>query len=241
MHAILTYHSIDPSGSVISLDRAAFMHHVAWLASGRVNVVPLESLLASTAPNAVALTFDDGFRNFAEVAWPLLADHGFPATLFVVSDFVGSINGWSQTGAAVPELPLLDWDEIGRLAEEGVTVGAHTRRHPDLRGCPPGVLEEELGGARAEIARRTGREPEAIAYPYGGTDRTVRAAAARLYRVGCTTRLACVNREDPLLLPRLDAWYFRQSGRLEAWGTASFRRYLWVRAGARRVRQLLAG
>ena len=70
MRAILTYHSIDPSGSPISVSPAAFRRHIEWLASGRVRVVRLEELMRLPAgEDAVALTFDDGFAKFGNTVF----------------------------------------------------------------------------------------------------------------------------------------------------------------------------
>src|SRR5690606_36506277 len=103
MKAILTYHSVDPSGSPISIDRDAFRAHVRWLASGPIRVVDLDVLIAlPPETDAVSLTFDDGFENFASTAWPLLLDHGLPVTLFVVTGFVGRSNTWDQLGYSLP-------------------------------------------------------------------------------------------------------------------------------------------
>jgi peptidoglycan/xylan/chitin deacetylase (PgdA/CDA1 family) len=110
MRAILTYHSIDESGSAISISESVFRGHVSWLARGGVRVVSLDALMRLPADaNAVALTFDDGFVNFGDIAAPLLADHGLPSTLFVVSDAVGKTNRWpGRADRGIPELPLLN-------------------------------------------------------------------------------------------------------------------------------------
>jgi peptidoglycan/xylan/chitin deacetylase (PgdA/CDA1 family) len=68
---------VDPSGSPISIDEAAFRRHAAWLAASTVRVCPLAELLAQPADaDAVALTFDDGLLSFIDRAWPVLRDHG---------------------------------------------------------------------------------------------------------------------------------------------------------------------
>jgi peptidoglycan/xylan/chitin deacetylase (PgdA/CDA1 family) len=243
--AILTYHSIDPSGSVISLDGARWREHARWLASGAARVVPLERILddlADDGDDAVAVTFDDGFANFATEAWPPLRERGLPVTVFVVSGHAGATNSWGGRGAAgIPTLPLLDWDALGRLAEEGVTIGAHSGTHPDLRGLSDQALADELEGAADRIAAETGRRPASFAYPYGARDRRVTAAAGRSYRLCCTTELRALRpAESPAALPRLDSYYFRMPGQLESWGSARFRRYLWLRARARRVREVIS-
>lgn len=241
MRAILTYHSVDPSGSVISVDERVFRRHADWLASGRVPVTSVRELLeAEDGSEGLALTFDDGFANFREVAWPILRERGLPATLFVVSSHAGGHNDWGgERSEGIPHLPLLSWDALGRLAEEGVTLGSHTSRHPRLPDLDPAGLEAEVAGSAEEIERRAGVRPEGFAYPYGAADADVGAAVRRVYDWACTTRLAPVGASDDRhLLPRLDAWYFRRPGQLEAWGTPAFRARLGVRRAARRVRAL---
>jgi peptidoglycan/xylan/chitin deacetylase (PgdA/CDA1 family) len=242
VRAILTYHSIDDSGSPVSVDEAALRRHVAWLASGAVRVVGLEDIatLADDA-EAVALTFDDAFANFAERAWPLLREHALPVTLFVVSECVGGTNAWQGRDApGIPTLPLLGWDALERLAAEGVTLGAHGRTHADLRSVAGAALQDEIAGSAERIAAVTGRRPLTFAYPFGACSPAAEAAAARVYRCACTTEHRPLEpRENPHRLPRLDAWYFRRGG-LETWGSTAFRARLWARGRLRRLRALAA-
>jgi peptidoglycan/xylan/chitin deacetylase (PgdA/CDA1 family) len=243
MRAILTYHAVDPSGSPISVDEVTFRRHALWLASGAVRVCALaELLLQPEDADAVALTFDDGFDSFAERAWPVLRDHGLTATVFVVSDHAGGTNAWGGRAApGIPILPLMRWETLGRLAEAGVALGAHSRTHRDLRGASPNELEDELAGCAERIAGETGRRPSSFAYPFGFVDAAAVAVAARVYERACTTALRPLGpREDRHRLPRLDAYYFRAPGWLEQWGRPAFRRYLRVRAAARTVRAALA-
>ena len=236
------YHSIDDSGSPISVGRDAFSAHVKWLAGGRVRVVPLEEVMAGEpSGDAVALTFDDAFANFATEAAPLLVDHGLPVTLFVVSERVGLTNAWGGYPApGIPTLPLLDWAELARLAEAGITLGGHTRTHPKLSGMNRAALEEEIAGSAERIQSECGVRPGAFAYPYGAFDEAAAEVVAATYRIGCTTELRVIDSADKShLLPRLDMYYFRHHGRLEAWGNRSFHWRLLIRARARALRQAL--
>src|SRR3954470_8233749 len=88
--AVLTYHSLDESGSVISIRPDVFRRQMQTLAANGVKVVPLEDLFAH--PGAVAITFDDGFANLADHALPVLEHLGLPATIFVVSGYCGKRN-----------------------------------------------------------------------------------------------------------------------------------------------------
>lgn len=242
MKGILTYHSIDDTGSVISIDPATFRRHVEWLASGTVKVVPLAAI-ATLPPDddAVAITFDDGFANFGEVAAPLLAGHGLPATVFVVSDAVGGTNAWRGIGdAGIPTLPLLGWDALGRLAAQGFEIGAHTRTHADLARAGAAAIEDEVAGSQATIAARLGAAPRAFAYPYGHVGASAEVVG-RHFAWGCTTELRTVGPHDrPALLPRLDSYYFRDARRLARWGSTRLRCFIQLRASARGFRQRLS-
>ncbi len=240
MRAVLTYHSIDDSGSVISVTPDSFARHVAWLAGGSVRVVGLEDLL--TLPNeshAVTLTFDDALASIATEAAPRLADLGLAATVFVVSDHVGGDNAWGGVAApGIPPQPVLDWDAIGRLADAGWTVGSHSRRHPHLVGCNDDQLEDELATSAATIARHLGDRPTSFAYPYGDVDPRIATAVARHYAHACTASHQVVtDRIAPHLIPRLDAWYFRGPEPFRHWGTPRFRRAVAWRHALRRARR----
>ena len=242
MRAILTYHSIDASGSVISIDEATFRRHADWLAAGHVRVVSMPEMLSlENGADAIALTFDDAFANFADTAWPILRDRGLPATLFVVTGRVGTDNAWGDLDQpGVPRLPLMDWDSIGTAREQGVDIGSHTRTHRRLMDLGPAALEDEIEGSASLIAQRLGARPMGFAYPYGahgpGSEAVVRGA----YRWACTTELATLRAGgSPHRLPRLEAYYYRRPGALESWGTSGFGRRIAITRLARRTRRWL--
>jgi peptidoglycan/xylan/chitin deacetylase (PgdA/CDA1 family) len=241
MRAILTYHSVDDSGSPISIDPASFRRHVKFLALRGPRIVTVDQLLGMpTAVPAAAITFDDAFVNFADVAWPIMREYNLPVTLYVPSDFTGTKNTWSAADRFIPQLPLLDWDALARLREEGVTLGSHTCSHPHLTRLSDERVRDELERSAEQIERMTGARPTGLAYPYGAHDTRVMAAASKVYDHACTTDLRPLHHEDDAYrLPRLDAYYLRSEGALESWESPQLRLYLRARAGARRARQLL--
>lgn len=243
MRAILTYHSVDEAGSVISISPEVLRRHVRWLDESGVTVVGVEELLAlPETADAVALTFDDAFENFATTAWPLLRERGYPVTLFVPTDHVGGSNVWEPGEGKASGRPLLGWDALRDLVREGVTLGAHSATHPRLRGLTGTALEREVTGAADRLQAEMGVRPRAYAYPYGEFDADVKAAVAAAYTVACTTEFRLLrSSEDAHLLPRLDAWYFRRPGTLEGWGGRVFRRYIGMRGKLRKARRLLVG
>lgn len=239
MRAVLMYHSIDGSGSPISIDAASFERHIAWMTSGAVRVLPLERLLDDEKPgHAVALTFDDAFQNFATDAWPRLRAHGLPATLYVVTDRVGTTNRWGgASSSSVPELPLADWATLGRLAEEGCDIGSHSRTHAHLSRLDEPALESEIVAAADELERRIGKRPSSFAYPYGDFGGSASTIVRRHHAIACTTVHDFLHGIiEPHLLPRIETFYFRGPDGLSSFGTKAFANSVKRRRFLRRLR-----
>jgi peptidoglycan/xylan/chitin deacetylase (PgdA/CDA1 family) len=240
--AILTYHAIDDSGSVLSTTPLLFAQQMRVLAESGFRIVPLTDLpnlmsAPSTGKPVVALTFDDGFLSVYEHAFPALAHHGFPATVFVVSDFCGRTNGWPSQPPLIPRQPLLGWRELRELARAGVTPGCHTQTHPDLRSLAPGEVLEELAGAKARIEDGLGVPVETFAYPYGAYDRHVRELVTSNFSLACATTLGFVRSDsDPFALERLDMYYLRDSALLARLFAPPVRGYLHLRRSLRDLR-----
>jgi peptidoglycan/xylan/chitin deacetylase (PgdA/CDA1 family) len=113
----------------------------------------------------VMLTFDDGFDDFAEYAWPLLKRYGFGATVFLVSEKIGRTSDWdTEYGDTAP---LMNWERILRLQKEGVEFGSHTATHPHLPALAPAEAASELMRSRLVLEERLGRPVRSLAYPFG--------------------------------------------------------------------------
>ena len=242
MRAILTYHSIDESRSAISVTREAFVRHVEWLGSGAVRVTTVDELM--TLPDdsdAVAITFDDAFESVATIAAPLLREHGLPATVFVVTGHAGETNRWGgRSSPGIPVMPLLDWPSLARLPESGLSLGAHSRTHPDLTKVDLEAARDEIHGSVDTLERQTGIRPTCFAYPYGRANSAVAAVAAAVCTQALTTDLRPIGtRDSRFLLPRLDAYYFQAAGRLESWGSPQWHAYVKGRAIMRAVRRVV--
>jgi peptidoglycan/xylan/chitin deacetylase (PgdA/CDA1 family) len=245
MRAVLTYHSLDESGSPISLSPDVFRAQMRWLASEGPPVVTLAELLDLDAEaDAVALSFDDAFDNFRTEALPVLRDLGLPATLGVVTEHAGGTNRWGgRDQPGIPSLKLMDWAALeAALGTGSIEIAAHSRRHPHLSRLDPDALADEVEGAGGELSRRLGIVCATFVYPYGDLDDTVVNAVSGAYRRALTTRLAALPADvDPLRVPRVDMYYFRGPGQLEEWGGPGFRMRLRMRALGRTMRERLGG
>jgi peptidoglycan/xylan/chitin deacetylase (PgdA/CDA1 family) len=116
----------------------------------------------------LAITFDDGYLDNYELAAPVLARYGLPATFFIVSQWIASrvVPWWDREDGA--RHAWMTWDQVRTLRRWGFDIGAHTRTHVDL-GCVTGAAaSEEIAGARTEIEAQLGEPVHLFAYPYGG-------------------------------------------------------------------------
>jgi peptidoglycan/xylan/chitin deacetylase (PgdA/CDA1 family) len=232
---ILTYHSLDSTASVVSVPPDVFQAQMEWLARSGMPVVSLADIRETAG--AVAITFDDGFRNFFECAFPVLQRHGFPATVFVISEFCGRRNDWASQprNNGIPIFDLMRWSEVEQVARSGITIGCHTATHPRMSRLSEAEIDQELRMSRAAIEEHTGRAVDTLAYPYGDSTPAIRSAAGRYFRLACGTRLAFVSPDADLLdLPRIDVYYFRN----QFWFRGLGRRY---GTGYLAIRGLLRG
>ena len=180
---ILLYHSIadDASGpfAPYALPRSRFAEHLdVFVEQGRtaLTVSDLVQRLRGAAElpeDPVVITFDDGFADFADDAWPELRARDLPATLYVTSGAIGGRSEW-LSGEGAGDRTMLSWEALGSLAGDGCEIGAHTLSHPPLDCIPRVEAEREIVGSRFELEDRLGRAVPSFAYPHGHHDRHVR-------------------------------------------------------------------
>jgi peptidoglycan/xylan/chitin deacetylase (PgdA/CDA1 family) len=177
---ILIYHQIGAgTGRQMDLAPAIFRGHVDWLQSQGI-IVGLGDALSGAddldADRTFVLTFDDGYADFYENAFPYLRDRGIPFTLYLTT-------GHIETGEPlhVDDRPLT-WDMVVEMVETGlVTLGAHTHTHPDFRGMERANVEDEIVRSNELIDARTGQAARHFAYPKGYWDREAETVIRRYY------------------------------------------------------------
>jgi len=168
---------------------------------GARHVVPLRD---PPTTRAFFLTFDDGYASLAEHAYPVLADLGFTATTFLITDFIGKTNTW-DVRYTWNRLPHLSWTQIEQWRARGFEFASHGATHRRLTWLDDAAIETELRSSREVLTARVGAESgRAIAYPFGAVDeRVVRHAESAGYELGFG---GVKGRGGPLQLSRVPVY-----------------------------------
>ena len=175
---VLTYYNLAPKAKGrLVMAVATFESQMRYLHEHGYRVVSLPDLLAAGTLSrqlprrAVVLTFSDGWESFRDYAAPVLKGLGFPATVFVYTDFVGAGSG-------------LSWADLQALAADGFDIEVESKTHGDLRRrsgeSDDGYarrLDEELAQPLQLITQHLGTPARALAYPYGAHNEDVEHAA----------------------------------------------------------------
>jgi len=150
------------------------------------------------------LTFDDGYASLAEHAYPVLADLGFTATTFLITDYVGKTNTW-DVRYTWHRLTHVSWTEIEQWRAQGFEFASHGATHRRLTWLDDASIEAELRGSRETLTARLGPTAgRAVAYPFGAVNPRVLGIAQRAgYELGFGGVRGGGN---PLLLPRVPVY-----------------------------------
>jgi peptidoglycan/xylan/chitin deacetylase (PgdA/CDA1 family) len=117
---------------------------------------------------AVLLTFDGGYLDFFEYAFPLLKRFDFTSTVFLVAESVGKTNSWEKADSE--EVQLMGWPEIRQLRDAGIEFGSMSATYQPLTGLSPTEIVREGAKSRAILERELGKSVKCFAYPYGSVD-----------------------------------------------------------------------
>lgn len=191
---VLGYHRVSDDPDRMAVPVRKFQAQMEALVKSGVRPIRLDQArerLAADQPGAyVCVTFDDGYRDFAEHAVPVLEALGIPATVFVVTEVA---EGAARLYWYDDPPPTLGWDELGELAQsELFSVGAHSRTHPALERVSDARAWQEISGSRADLEDRLGVPVETFAYPGGRHgEREINMVREAGYEVGITCMPGC--------------------------------------------------
>lgn len=167
--SILMYHSIGDNDKFSTVTPKNFERQLQFLKKHNYTLVTLHEIMrrkeeGETLKNCVAITFDDGYRDFYTTAFPLLKKYNVPAAVFVVT---GNIGGMMRTKQG-QVFPIISRNEIIELKESGlVHVYPHTKSHPRLSEISTEEAIIEIETSRNALEDLLGIETPFFAYPFG--------------------------------------------------------------------------
>ena len=213
-------------------EREAFGRQLDYLASAFEPVSLSEAVerlrSGSVRGRELVVTFDDGFRNQFANAAPLLAERGWCACFFLVTELVGARAAEAERLCRErfhlprPVEPM-SWAQAEELLMRGHEVGSHTRTHPELTALAAPALDEELETSRAEIERRPGAAPAHFSAPYGDEARFSAAVADAARRAGYAS---CANAQRGVNTAPEDVFALRRHHLEASWPIAHVRYFL---------------
>jgi peptidoglycan/xylan/chitin deacetylase (PgdA/CDA1 family) len=187
-----------------------FTRHMEFLSGNGYSAVSLEEALQSLsagkdAANCVVITFDDGFRDFYSVAYPILREFGFVATVFLATGLINDQRlQWKDAD-------LMTWAEVRELQTLGIRFGSHTVNHPELEKLDEKRIDWEVVQSKQTLEDKLGAPVKSFAYPYAFPEHN-RAFTKRLsgilesygYENGVSTVIGRARScDNPFFLPRL--------------------------------------
>jgi peptidoglycan/xylan/chitin deacetylase (PgdA/CDA1 family) len=196
---ILMYHNVGPQPledpHCLTVAPAEFDGQMRYLVNhGYQTIWPSDWLSARREgkplpERPIVLTFDDGYADLVEHAFPVLRRHGLKAAVYIVTRRLGLTNTWDEGVEGYRVMPLMSSDQIRRWADQGIEFGSHTRTHPHLNSLSEERFADEIEGSKDDLESLLGADVLSFAYPYGegGENGVIRKHVSRVYQLAFST------------------------------------------------------
>jgi peptidoglycan/xylan/chitin deacetylase (PgdA/CDA1 family) len=142
-------------------EQMAYLHGNGYSAISSVEAARrLKDHNGENLPKCVVITFDDGFVDFYQHAFPVLKRYGLTATMYLPTAYIAGER------RKFKDRECMTWGEVRELQELGISFGSHTVNHPQLHSLEAASIEEEVRVSKQVIEQNGGFAVESFAYPY---------------------------------------------------------------------------
>ncbi|MDX1810466.1 MAG: polysaccharide deacetylase family protein [Gammaproteobacteria bacterium] len=172
---ILCYHRFGPGHEKMIVSGKNFRQQMQYLKDNGYHVIAMKDVYdfvdgtGSLPKKSVVITIDDGYRSTYEIAYPILKEFGYPATVFLYTDFMGARDA-------------LNWTQNKEMLASGlIDLQPHSKSHPNMSLAKIGEspedywkrIKKEIDNPSAKIKRFLKNPLHTFAYPYGDTNEQI--------------------------------------------------------------------
>ena len=196
---VIYYHS------VMKKDIRSFDKQMKYLAKHFATLKASELLRAKNSKKTIAVTFDDGFQNFYDNAFPVLKKYNIPATVFITAGLLGKKANWPiEDDCEDVNQRIMTQQQLIELSNYNIEFMSHTMSHADLAKLDKYLLTRQLTRSKEILEQILDSRVNIISYPYGSYNLNVLISARKAgYTHGFTIEPDIIKKnQHQLLLPR---------------------------------------
>jgi peptidoglycan/xylan/chitin deacetylase (PgdA/CDA1 family) len=201
---ILAYHSVGQGEEFHTVHLRDFAQQIEYLRE-RYAIICLRDIAEylhkkkKLPEKALALTFDDGFHDFYSKVYPYLKRYRLPATVFVATGYVGK-----QWPFNTHHQKMLTWEEIVKMSEDDIEIGAHTVTHLNLEETYLEVAKEEILTSKRETEKHVKKEVKFFCYPFGRFSPSIVSIVKKVgFQAACGNIGTICQSTDPFTMSRV--------------------------------------
>lgn len=241
---VLNYHEVNNKNHVLlAISSQEFDAQMSYLAKAGYNSITPDQLLdylqygKPLPPNPVLITFDDGYEDNYQEAYPILKKYNFTATIFLITDFVDHNSQY------------LTWQQIKEMAGSGIQFQSHTATHIMLTKASDSEVLAQLTRSRKAIEQHLSKKVEYLAYPGGFyNNQVIELAKQAGYRAAFTINLGrdrtnsnfyTLNRIPVFELPHTFFHFWLRLKLTRIWNGLQTLKMLLTNCGASRLADLI--
>ena len=202
---ILMYHSISKTNNKLSVSIKSFNKQMNLMKKLGYQSINLSELDSVNSKNKFVITFDDGYADFFNNAYPILKKLNYKATIFIVSNFVNDSNKWDLKKNDYIKRMLMDDKQINELIKEGYEIGSHTLDHLDLTSINDSEIEKQIYQSKKNIEDKFKTCVYSFSYPFGLYNTNILNKVGKKFKFAVTTKRSRfkTNKFNNYTLPRI--------------------------------------